>query len=97
LTLYTKLNDQTIRQILTQFDVGTLQDWQLLYGGSANTNHYLKTNKGQYVLTICERKTEAQTTILANFLKYLEAQQFNTTKIIPTKKGAAVITPDSRP
>ncbi len=97
MALYTKLNDKIIRQIILQFDIGTIQNWKILQGGSANTNHYLRTSKDQYVLTICERKTEAQTTILANFLKYLEAHQFNTTKIIPNKTGKIVSSYQNKP
>lgn len=87
MTLYTKLNDEIINQLITQFDVGIVQDWKILHGGAENTNHYLKTNKGQYVLTICERKTVAETTALAKLLKHLEQHQFDTTKIIPNQKG----------
>ena len=88
MALYTKLNDEAIRQLITQFDIGILQHWKILHGGVENTNHYLKTNKGQYVLTICERKTVAATTALAKLLKHLEQHQFDTTKIIPNQKGA---------
>lgn len=87
MTIYTKLNDKIIHQLIHQFDVGVLHNWKLLHGGSANTNHHIKTKKGQYILTICERKTVAETTILANLLKYLNQNQFDTTKIIPNKKG----------
>lgn len=88
--LFTKLNDETIRQIITQFEVGTIQSWEMLYGGAENTNHVLTTNKGKYVLTICERKTVEETTILANLLNHLKKYQFATTKIIPNKKGEIV-------
>lgn len=90
MTLFTKLTDKIIRQIITQFEVGTIQNWEMLYGGAENTNHVLTTNKGKYVLTICERKTIEETTVLANLLKHLENHQFATTQIIPNKYGKIV-------
>ncbi len=90
MTLYTKLTDEIIHQIITQFEVGTVQHWKILHGGSANTNHVLTTSKGKYVLTICERKTIEETTVLANLLKYLKTHQFTTTQIMPNKKGEIV-------
>ncbi len=87
---FTKLTDETIRQIITQFKVGTVQSWEMLYGGAENTNHVLTTTKGKYVLTICERKTVEETIILAKLLNHLKKHQFATTQITPNKKGAIV-------
>jgi len=87
---YTELNDQTICQILSKFDIGQIQNWQLLFGGAENTNHYVKTEKGQYVLTICEQKSVEETTILANLLNYLDRQKFETTKVIPNQEGKII-------
>lgn len=90
MTPYTKLDDKTIHQITDQYDIGVIQNWKILEGGSENTNHLLVTDKGQFVLTICERKTNEETTILANLLKHLEKHQFSTTTIIPNKKETLI-------
>lgn len=90
MTLYTKLDDKIIHQITAQYDVGIIQKWKILEGGSENTNHFLQTDRGQFVLTICERKTIEETTILANLLKHLENNHFDTTTIISNKKGNTI-------
>ena len=43
----TKLTDETIGQLITQFEVGIVQDWKILHGGAENTNHYLKIGYDQ--------------------------------------------------
>ena len=90
MALYTKLDDKTLGQITSNYDIGIIQSWKVLEGGAENTNHLLITNKGQFVLTICERKTLEETTILANLLKHLENHKFTTTIIIPNNKREVI-------
>ena len=87
MSLYTKLDDKTIHQIARQFDIEPIIDLKILVGGAENTNYYLRTAKGQYVLTLCERQTEEESTILANTLQHLENNGFNSSKLILNKEG----------
>ena len=84
---YTKLEETTLQQIIQQFDIAPLLNWQVLEGGAENTNLLLETTLQKYVLTICERKTLSETTILVDLLRHLEKHQFKTTTVIPNKTG----------
>lgn len=97
MALYTKLNDQTIRQITAPFGIGEIKSWKILHGGSENTNHHVHTDKGQFVLTICERKTVEETAILAALLQHLEKHQFETTLILPNAKGELISSYQGKP
>jgi len=88
--LYTKLENTTLQQIIQQFDIAPLLQWQVLEGGAENTNILLQTTQQKLVLTICERKTVAETTILVDLLRHLEAHHFKTTMIIPNKSGQTI-------
>ncbi len=90
MSLYTKLDDTTLRQIAQQFDIAPIQSWKILHGGVENTNHLIGTHSQNYVLTLCERKTKEETLVLANILESLEQQSFTTSKIIQNKKGESV-------
>ena len=90
MSLYTKLDDTTIRQIAKQFDISTIQTWKILHGGVENTNHLLCTDSQKYVLTLCERKTAEETTILANILEHLSEKKYPTSQLIKNQSGASV-------
>ncbi len=86
MSLYTKLDDTTLRQIVQQYNIGPIQSWKILHGGVENTNHLICTEHQKYVLTLCERKTAKETTLLASILEHLESQGFETSRLIKTKK-----------
>jgi len=86
---YTILNDTTVKNIFDQYDIGKILEYKLLSGGSENTNYRIKASKGDYVLTICEQKSETEATDLARLLVHLNENKFKTSQYI---KG--IITPD---
>ncbi len=87
MTHYTILNDASIKTIFDQYDVDKILEYKLLSGGSENTNYRIKAFKDEYILTICEQKSETEATNLARLLVHLNKNKFNTSKIIQTKKG----------
>lgn len=90
MSLYTQLNDATIREIIQQYDIGVIQSWKILQGGAENTNYLICTEAKKYVLTLCERKTVKETTLLAKILAHLEQQDFDTSRLLKTKTGDSV-------
>ena len=90
MSLYSKLDKQTILQLSHSFDIGQLMSYEILVGGIENTNHLLITSEGKYVLTLCERKTKEEALFLANLLQHLANNQFFTTRILPNKNGQFV-------
>lgn len=84
--LYTKLNKTSLQQIIQQFNIDQVINWEILEGGAENTNYLLETTQRKYVLTLCERKTVEEATILVNLLKHLENKQFKTTTVVCNKK-----------
>ena len=79
---YTVLQKPEMEAILAKYDISAIIDWQLLEGGSANTNYLIKTPHKKLVLTICEAKNVQQTQELADLLEYLHQGGFRTSKII---------------
>ena len=87
----TSLNEIEIREILAKFDIHNISSFELLSGGSENTNYLVKSKKGKYVLCIFEQKTVKNAKNLAHLLKHLEINNFNTSKIIYTSDSESVI------
>lgn len=81
---YTRLNEREIGVILAQFDINEFSSFSLLSGGSENTNHLVNSENGKYVLCIFEQKPENKVNELTQLLTYLDANNFNTSKLIYT-------------
>lgn len=97
MSLYTKLDDTTIREIAQQYDIGTIQSWKMLHGGVENTNHLIETNEQKYVLTLCERKTVKESKLLASILEHLEQENYHTSKLIKTTTGKSISIYQTKP
>lgn len=83
---YTILNDTSIENIFDQYDIGEILRYKVLSGGSENTNYRIKASEGEYVLTICEKKSVTEATNLARLLVHLNKNGFETSQIIQTQK-----------
>jgi homoserine kinase type II len=79
---YTSLSRHEIETISANFSINNIYSFKVLSGGSENTNYYINAKNGNYVLTICELKSEKKTRELAQLLEYLEKNHFETSKII---------------
>jgi homoserine kinase type II len=86
-----RLDEKEIIAISARFDIHNISSFELLSGGSENTNYLVKSESGKYILCICEQKTEEKAKELADLLKYLEANNFNTSKIIYSANNESVI------
>ena len=87
----TELNEIEIREILAKFDIHNISYFELLSGGSENTNYLVKSENGKYVLCIFEQKTEENAKDLAHLLKHLEINNFNTSRLMYNSDSESVI------
>ena len=87
----TELNEIEIREILAKFDIHNISYFELLSGGSENTNYLVKSENGKYVLCIFEQKTEKNAKDLAHLLKHLEINNFNTSRLMYNSDSESVI------
>ena len=79
---YTRLTQQDVEAISAEFAIKNLSSFEVLSGGSENTNYILRAGQGNYVLTICEQKTEKKAKELARLLEHLENHHFSTSRLI---------------
>ncbi|SDU37301.1 homoserine kinase [Halopseudomonas salegens] len=55
MSVFTPVNRSELEDFLTAFDLGRLLDYQGIEGGSENSNFFVATSRGEYVLTLIER------------------------------------------
>lgn len=97
MTQYTILNDKNIQSILMHYGIKKVVSYKVLSGGSENTNYLVKTKTNSFVLTICEQKSAQEAKELASLLKYLEQNNFNTSKLVKTETGKLIVTFNNKP
>lgn len=66
MSVYTRVEDDEMRQLLTHYQIGEFQSLQGIAQGITNSNYFLHTTQDSYVLTVFEVLTQAE---LPFFLK----------------------------
>ena len=82
MTQYTTLNPTEIKSIFNDFNIEDIISYEILSGGSENTNYLVESKGGKYVLTICEQKSFQEAQDLAHLLEHLQKHQFKTSKVV---------------
>lgn len=80
MSVYTSITSDELAQFLTHYAVGTLVDYQGILAGIENTNYFVTTTQGEFVLTLFEQHTAQE---LDYFLKLM---QFWAERGIPTAR-----------
>ncbi len=94
---YTVLDSGEINSIMAKYDIANVISYEVLSGGSENTNYLVAANKCEYVLTICEQKTAQKTSELVYLLEHLAHYNFSTSKIIRTANGEPIALWNNKP
>ncbi|MBI2733751.1 MAG: homoserine kinase [Aquabacterium sp.] len=102
MAVFTEVSPQEAAGLLSDLDLGTLQSMHGATSGIENTNYFVSTDKGDYVLTLFERLSYEQLPFYLNLMHHLAnrgipvpAPQANAQgEILHTLKGkpAAVVT-----
>lgn len=85
---YTKLSDADLTEVSQSFALGEIYDVTPYSQGSENSNFQINTEKGTFVLTVCESKTVTEVQRLIDTLRHLEKEGFRTTRLVPTVDGS---------
>ena len=54
MSVYTNLNTKDVSLLLTKYNIGLLKSFKGVSDGITNTNYFLNTSKGKYIITIFE-------------------------------------------
>ena len=60
MAVFTPVSDDDARALLAHFDLGEFVSLRGITAGIENTNYFLYTSRGEYVLTLFEVLTQAQ-------------------------------------
>ena len=71
MAVFTEVSEQQARDLLTQLSIGDLVSLQGISSGIENTNYFLTTDQGEYVLTVFERLSHEQLPFYLYLMKHL--------------------------
>ncbi|MEO9101154.1 MAG: homoserine kinase [Burkholderiaceae bacterium] len=71
MAVYTEVSAADARGLLQTLALGELQDLRGIQGGIENTNYFVTTTRGEYVLTLFERLTDAQLPFYLHLMQHL--------------------------
>lgn len=80
---YTQLTQSCIQDIADNYNLKVIE-FESITGGNGNSSYKLTTQKGKYVLTVCDDKTLDEVTVMGKLLLLLEQHNFPCTRVIPS-------------
>ncbi len=71
MAVFTPVSDDDARALLTRYPLGTLKSLRGITAGIENTNYFLETDRGEYVLTLFEVLTREQLPFYIELMHHL--------------------------
>jgi homoserine kinase type II len=90
MAVYTEVSFDEAQGLMHALDLGNLQSIKACAGGIENTNYFVDTDAGQYVLTLFERLRFEQLPFYLHLMKHLATRGVPVPDPAPDKTGAIV-------
>ena len=94
---YTTLTSTELKDLLSHYNIGKLIETEPLEGGQANSSIKLFTERGTFILSICDEKQSADVDCLARVLLSLERSTIPATPLVKTVHGSYQISHNKTP
>jgi len=97
MAVFTEVSESTAQSLLEQLRLGTLSSLQGIQGGIENTNYFLTSSDGAYVLTLFERLTHEQLPFYLYLMKHLAARGIPVPDPVSDTHGDILLTVEGKP
>ncbi len=88
MAVYTKLEKEEINNILLNYKIGKLKNFEGIKEGIENTNYFIETEKGKFILTIYERRvSDTDLPFFSNLMVELSKNGFICPQPLPNKNN----------
>nr|WP_321359528.1 homoserine kinase [uncultured Hyphomonas sp.] len=98
MAVYTQVSDEALAAFLTEYDLGAALSFKGIAEGVENSNYYLETEKGRYILTLFEKRVNAEELpYFVGLKQHLAAKGYPCPSPIAARDGKALRTLEGRP
>lgn len=97
MAVFTEVSATKAQELLSQLQLGDLLDLQGIQGGIENTNYFLTSSVGAYVLTLFERLTHQQLPFYLHLMKHLAHHGIPVPDPVANSDGDILLTVEGKP
>ena len=97
MAVFTTVSENDAQQLLSTYDLGELVNLRGISAGIENTNYFLTTTRGEYVLTLFEVLTAEQLPFYIELMHYLAEHSIPVPKPQALKNGKLITSLHSKP
>lgn len=87
MSVYTLIDRHQLSEFLNAYDVGSLVDFEGISAGIENTNYFVDTEKGRFVLTIFEHHSHQELGYFLDIMAFMAEHQIPTAHPQPDHQG----------
>ena len=97
MAVFTPVSEASLRQLLSRFDLGDLLAFEGIASGIENTNYFVDTTAGRYVLTLFEKLTAQQLPFYLELMRHLADRGIACPRPMADRSGALLHECESKP
>ena len=97
MAVFTEVSESSAQELLTQLKLGELVELKGIQGGIENTNYFLTSSEGTYVLTLFERLTHEQLPFYLYLMKHLAQGCIPVPDPVSNQDGDILLTVEGKP
>ena len=91
MAVYTKFNENKIKEILSNYNLGDLNSFKGIEEGIENTNYFLLVNNKKFILTVYEKRVKSEDLpFFSNLMSLLHKAGFKCPTPIINKKNETI-------
>jgi len=97
MAVFTEVSESVAQQLLDELKLGALQELRGIQGGIENTNYFLTSSEGAYVLTLFERLSHEQLPFYLYLMKHLAERGIPVPDPVCNASGDVLLTVEGKP
>jgi homoserine kinase type II len=97
MAVYTEVSFEELERLLEQYDIGTPLSFKGIAEGIENSNYYLQTDRGAFILTLYEKRVAAQDLpFFLGLMEYLSGRGVHCPLPVKTRDGQSLVSLNRR-